>query len=75
VPDQCRAPASPNQNGKVERFHRTFRPDLLDQAEPFTSLEQAQAAVDAWVVGYNADRPHQALEPTAVGLRLAAPGA
>ena len=55
-------PASPNQNGKVERFHGTFRPDFLDLAEPFTSLEQAQAAVDAWVADYNSDRPHQALD-------------
>ena len=30
------APASPNQNGKVERFHGTFRPDFLDLAGPFT---------------------------------------
>jgi len=30
----------------VERFHGTFRPDFLDAAGPFTSLEQAQAAVD-----------------------------
>lgn len=56
------APASPNQNGKVERFHGTFRPDFLDDAGPFTSLEQAQAAVDAWVLEYNTDRPHQALD-------------
>jgi transposase InsO family protein len=56
------APASPNQNGKVERFHGTFRPDFLDTEGPFTSLEQAQAAVDAWVQHYNADRPHQALD-------------
>jgi transposase InsO family protein len=28
------APASPNQNGKVERFHGTFRPDFLDIAGP-----------------------------------------
>ena len=56
------APASPNQNGKVERFHGTFRPDFLDLAGPFTSVEEAQAAVDAWVAGYNADRPHQALD-------------
>jgi transposase InsO family protein len=55
------APASPNQNGKVERFHGTFRPDFLDIAGPFTSVGQAQAAVDAWVAGYNTDRPHQAL--------------
>ena len=31
------APASPNQNGKVERFHGTFRPDFLAVAGPFTS--------------------------------------
>ncbi|BCJ29585.1 IS481 family transposase [Actinocatenispora sera] len=57
-------PASPNQNGKVERFHGTFRPDFLDQAEAFTSVAQAQAAVDAWVADYNTDRPHQALDDT-----------
>jgi transposase InsO family protein len=56
------APASPNQNGKVERFHGTLRRELLDDAEPFTSLEQAQQAVDAWVHEYNHDRPHQGLD-------------
>jgi hypothetical protein len=56
------APASPNQNGKVERFHGTFRPEFLDTEGPFTSVGQAQAAVDAWVQDYNADRPHQALD-------------
>jgi hypothetical protein len=56
------APFSPNQNGKVERFHGTFRPDFLDAAEPFTSLAEAQAAVDAWAADYNAERPHQALD-------------
>jgi transposase InsO family protein len=56
------APASPNQNGKVERFHGTLRPDFLDVAGPFTSVDEAQAAVNAWVAHYNADRPHQALD-------------
>jgi len=56
------APASPNQNGKVERFHGTFRPDFLDTAGPFTHVADAQAAVDTWVGHYNADRPHQALD-------------
>jgi transposase InsO family protein len=56
------APASPNQNGKVERFHGTFRPDFLDVAGLFISAAEAQAAVDAWVGHYNADRPHQALD-------------
>jgi transposase InsO family protein len=55
-------PQSPNQNGKVERFHGTFRPDFLDVSEPFESVEQAQTAVDAWVSNYNADRPHQGLD-------------
>ena len=56
------APASPNQNGKVERFHGTFRPDFLDTAGPFTSVDEAQTAVDAWVGHYNVERPHQALD-------------
>ena len=61
VTHRLTAPASPNQNGKVERFHGTFRPDFLDTEGPFTSVDQAQAAVDAWVAHYNAERPHQAL--------------
>jgi transposase InsO family protein len=59
------APASPNQNGKVERFHGTMRPEFLATAGPFTSLAEAQAAVDAWVQHYNTDRPHQGLDVTA----------
>ena len=57
------APSSPNQNGKVERFHGTFRPEFLTDAGPFTSIEQAQEAVDAWVLEYNTNRPHQGLDP------------
>jgi transposase InsO family protein len=59
------APASPNQNGKVERFHGTLRREFLDDTEPFTSAEQAQQAVDAWVGEYNHQRPHQALDEQA----------
>jgi transposase InsO family protein len=55
-------PGSPNQNGKVERFHGTLRPDFLDQADPFESVEAAQAAVDVWAADYNAERPHQGLD-------------
>ena len=54
-------PASPNQNGKVERFHGTFRPEISELG-PFTSLAAAQAAVDAWVGAYNSERPHQGLD-------------
>ncbi|MDX6238237.1 MAG: hypothetical protein QOG10_3052 [Kribbellaceae bacterium] len=56
-------PATPNQNGKVERFHGTLRPDFFDVTGHFPSIEAAQAAVDAWVEDYNCERPHQALDP------------
>jgi hypothetical protein len=59
------APASPNQNGKVERFHLTLRRELLDDHEPYTSVAAAQAAVDGFVARYNTDRPHQALDERA----------
>ncbi|WP_207554487.1 IS481 family transposase [Mycobacteroides abscessus] len=55
------APGSPNQNGKVERFHGTLRPEI-GEAGPFDSLAAAQVAVDGWVDHYNRDRPHQGLD-------------
>jgi transposase InsO family protein len=55
------APASPTTTGKVERFHLTLRREWLD-GRVFGSVEEAQAALDAWVAEYNADRPHQALD-------------
>jgi hypothetical protein len=33
----------------VERFHQTLRRELLDDAGPFTSLLEAQAAIDGSV--------------------------
>ena len=56
------APRSPTTTGKIERFHQTLQSELLDQAPPFASLLEAQAALDDWVREYNADRPHQALD-------------
>ena len=53
-------PAHPTTTGKIERFHRTLRVELLDNAG-FTSLEAAQQGINAYVVHYNTERPHQAL--------------
>src|SRR3954449_7249226 len=56
------APRSPTTTGKIERFHQTLRRELLDDARPFVSILEAQAAIDDWVRDYNATRPHQALK-------------
>ena len=55
-------PYSPTTTGKVERWHRTLRRELLDAAGPFADLPSAQAAITAWVHAYNHARPHQALD-------------
>ena len=55
-------PRSPTTTGKIERFHKTLREELLDHVAPFESLTAAQQAIDAWVHAYNHQRPHQALD-------------
>lgn len=53
---------SPTTTGKIERFHRTLRRELLDEAGAFASIGEAQAALDEWVYAYNTERPHQSLD-------------
>lgn len=48
---------SPTTTGKVERFHRTLRRELLDETGAFASIEAAQAGIDDWVHAYNTVRP------------------
>jgi transposase InsO family protein len=55
-------PYSPTTTGKVERWHRTLRRELLDDCGPFADLPSAQAAISAWVHAYNHARPHQSLD-------------
>jgi hypothetical protein len=55
-------PRSPTTTGKIERLHQTLQQELLNVHNPFTTIEDAQAAVDAWRQEYNADRPHQSLK-------------
>ena len=54
-------PYSPTTIGKVERWHQTLQTDFLIDAGPFATIDDAQAAVDAWRHEYNHDRPHQSL--------------
>ena len=54
------APYSPTTTGKVERFHKTMRAELLvEHDRRHATLDEAQAALDAWVASYNTERPHQ----------------
>lgn len=54
------APYSPTTTGKVERLHKTIRAEFLTVHDRrHTTVEQMQTALDAWVVQYNTDRPHQ----------------
>ena len=53
------APYSPTTTGKIERLHKTIRAEFLTEHDRrHASIEEAQAALDAWVVEYNTERPH-----------------
>jgi transposase InsO family protein len=56
------APRSPTTTGKVERWHKTIRAEFLTEHDRrHATLEELQQALDAWLVRYNTERPHQAL--------------
>lgn len=54
-------PGKPTQNAYIERFNGTFRREVLN-ANIFSNLAQVRRAVNAWLVEYNTERPHQALK-------------
>jgi transposase InsO family protein len=70
------APRSPTTTGKVERWHKTIRAEFLTEHDRrHATLAELQQALDAWVVHYNTERPHQALgmRPPIQRFQLAAP--
>jgi transposase InsO family protein len=54
-------PRSPTTTGKIERFHRALRTEFRTD-RVFKNLAAAQAELDEWVIDYNTNRPHQALD-------------
>jgi transposase InsO family protein len=56
---QVCAPRHPQQNGYVERYHRTYQEECLRVDQPAT-LAQARACTEAFVTHYNDERPNQA---------------
>ena len=53
-------PYHPQTQGKLERFHRTLKAEVL-QNRFFQSLSQCQSEFDPWRECYNHQRPHEAL--------------
>jgi transposase InsO family protein len=53
-------PLHPQTNGKDERFHRSFKAEVLAHRH-FENLAQAQNEFDRWRWVYNQERPHEAL--------------
>lgn len=53
-------PAHPQTLGKDERFHRTFKAELLGEWVPWT-YEETQRRFEQWRFCYNNERPHESL--------------
>lgn len=64
-------PASPQDNARHERMHRTLKGQTSQP--PATTLRQQQARFDRFRRHYNEERPHEALDQTPPALRWRAP--
>lgn len=53
-------PYHPQTQGKLERFHRTLKLELLEEYN-FSDFNNAQEGFDWWREMYNEDRPHEAI--------------
>jgi transposase InsO family protein len=53
-------PRHPQTQGKEERFHRTFKAEVVS-GRSFRDLADCQRAFDDWRGRYNHERPHEAL--------------
>lgn len=51
----------PQTQGKIERFHRAMKDELLKHRD-FSNLQEADEALQNWREKYNTIRPHRALD-------------
>ena len=55
-------PGHPEQNGRLERFHRTLKAETANP--PMVTQRKQQRAFDTFCKTYNEERPHEALGQT-----------
>ncbi|HNP28726.1 MAG TPA: integrase core domain-containing protein [Nitrospirales bacterium] len=53
-------PCTPEQNGLIERFFRSFKEEYVWQHD-FEGFEDGRQTITRWMRWYNEERPHQAL--------------
>lgn len=53
-------PMHPQTQGKIERFHRTMKNELLNHSS-FENVAEADESIRHWRDKYNNERPHEAL--------------
>jgi len=53
-------PHTPEQNGVIEAYHKTFKRECVWQHR-FKTLEEATAVISTWIDRYNNERPHSRL--------------
>jgi transposase InsO family protein len=61
-------PRHPQTNGKIERFHRTLKAEVIKPCH-FENFSEAQSKFDEWISIYNHDRPHEAIDMQAPATR------
>lgn len=54
-------PRVPEDNGRLERFHRTMQEECFPSTATLPRLAEMQQRLEAWLMVYNTMRPHQAL--------------
>lgn len=62
------SPYHPQTNGKVERFHRTLKLEVLHERK-YNHCDEMQRVFDEWLHVYNYERPHDALSGAAPSSR------
>ncbi|MHB8462035.1 MAG: transposase [Vulcanimicrobiaceae bacterium] len=53
-------PHTPEQNGVIEAYHKTFKRECVWQHR-FKKLDEVVRVVSAWIERYNTRRPHSSL--------------